>query len=166
MVIEDITEDTIIAVTTEVIEDITEDTIIADTSTIWCLGGSLTGLLLHLQKNLQKNHQLKIEIVEDDLDLDHVQDLVHDRRIVDDRKEVIKNNYFGKNSGVGSSGPKFQTNLAKFFGQHNQIPASWYIICHCMDEDTFLMDRIKILFQMFQSISWNDGYWTMVRKNF
>ena len=74
-VIEDITEDTIITVTTEVIEDITEDTIIAD-NTIWCLGGSLTGLLL---LHLQKNHQLLIEIVEDDLDPD--QDLVQDRQI-------------------------------------------------------------------------------------
>ena len=128
------------------------------------MGGFLTGLL-HLQKNLQKNHQLKIGIVEDDLDPDHVQDLVQDRQI-GVLKEVTKNYEFDKNSGVGSSGPKFQTNLAKFFGQHNQIPAFWYIICHCMDEDTFLMDRIKILFQMFQSISWNDGYWTMVRKNF
>ena len=88
MVIEDITEDTIIAVTTEVTEDITEDTIIADTKTIWCLGGSLTGLLL---LHLQKNHQLKIEIVEDDLDLDPDQDLVQDRPI-GDLKEVTKNN--------------------------------------------------------------------------
>ena len=84
VVIEDITEDTIIVVTTEVIEDITEDTIIADT-TIWCLGGSLTGLLLPLQKN----HQLKIEIVEDDLDPDPDQDLVQDRQI-GDLKEVKK----------------------------------------------------------------------------
>ena len=129
------------------------------------MGGFLTGLL-HLQKNLQKNHQLKIGIVEDDLDPDHVQDLVHDRRIVDDRKEVIKNNYFGKNSGGGSSGPKFQTKLAKFFGQHNQIPGSWYIVCQCMDEDTILMDRIQILFQMFQSVCRNYGDWSMVRKNF
>ena len=140
-VIEDITEDTIIVVTTEVIEDITEDTIIADTSTIWCLGGSLTGLLLHLQKN----HQLKIEIVEDDLDPDHVQDLVQDRQI-GVLKEVTKNNEFDKNSGVGSSGPKFQTNLAKFFGQQNQIPASWNIVCDCMDENSISIDRFQIFF--------------------
>ena len=128
------------------------------------MGQSQIGLGGFLHLHLQKNHQQKIEIVEDDLDLD--QDLVHDRRIVDDRKEVIKNNYFGKNSGVGSSGPKFQTKLAKFFGQHNQIPGSWYIVCQCMDEDTILMDRIQILFQMFQSVCRNYGDWSMVRKNF